>query len=125
MLSASKNTKGDGDTTPSCSNQTFVFYYLKLAQSKYSSIQITLGVLFPFSQWLKNILYQMVIGIEAYVRKFGFIRISCLPPSTGRTIRVTKGELYQGRYEYPSLERLFLINPQNSDELVKIICYSL
>lgn len=59
----------------------------------------------------KNILYQIVIGIEAYVRMFGFILISCLPPSTGRKMRATKGELYQGRYEYPSLERLFLINP--------------
>lgn len=50
------------------------------------------------------------------------------PPSTGRKMRTTKGELYQGRYEYPSLERLFLINrisSQNSDELVTIICYSL
>lgn len=120
--------KGDGDTTPSWSNQTFVFYYVKLAQSKSSSIQITLGVLFTFSQWLnKIILYQIVIRIEAYEpsRKFGFIRISCLPPSTGRKMSATKGEQYQGRYEYPSLERLFLINPQNSDELVIVICYSL
>lgn len=72
----------------------------------------------------KTILYQIAFGIEAYVRKFGLILISCLSPSTGRKMRATKGEVYQGQYEYPSLERLFLINPQSSDELMKIICYS-